>query len=80
MKQPRIPQISLFVVLLVLLGVVLGQFIGSAQALGNGPYALMQHSNVTANAGVFRLDTRSGGVSYCYVTPNIQITCTQEAH
>lgn len=38
-----------------------------AVAMGNGPFQLMHHSNATANAGVFRLDTASGEVSYCYL-------------
>ena len=38
-----------------------------AAALGNGPFQLMHHSNSAANAGVFRLDTASGEVSYCYL-------------
>ncbi len=32
-----------------------------------GPFELMHHSNTTSNAGVFRLDTNSGEVSYCFV-------------
>ena len=43
-----------------------------------GPYQLMQHSNPLANAGVFRLDTTSGGVSYCYISANQSLTCSGE--
>ncbi len=53
-----------------------------ASAMGGGPYALMRHSNATANAGVFRVDTTSGDVSYCYLTGGggANITCTKEVH
>jgi len=46
---------------------------------GPGPYQLMQHSNTTANAGVFRIDTNSGEVSYCYVVGSgqVELTCTK---
>lgn len=71
-------------VLFGILGVVLGAYAVSltpsaASASGKGPYILMQHSNVTANAGVFRLDTASGGVSYCYVSNNTELMCSKEA-
>jgi hypothetical protein len=48
-----------------------------AQRLSGGPYQLMHHSNTVANAGVFRLDTASGEISYCYVTGNSDLTCTR---
>ncbi|MDD3371748.1 MAG: hypothetical protein PHE27_08005 [Alphaproteobacteria bacterium] len=51
---------------------------GSAQAYTGGPYQLMHHSNTAANAGVFRLDTSSGSVSYCYIAANQAPTCTGE--
>jgi len=41
-----------------------------------GPYQLMHHSNALANAGVFRLDTSSGEVSYCFITSDQSLTCT----
>jgi hypothetical protein len=50
----------------------------SAQASVGGPYQLMHHSNSLANAGVFRLDTSSGGVSYCYINAAQSPTCTEE--
>jgi hypothetical protein len=50
----------------------------TAQAYGGGPYQLMHHSNSLANAGVFRLDTSSGGVSYCYISGEQALTCTPE--
>lgn len=48
-----------------------------AQAFAGGPYQLMQHSNTTANAGVFRLDTSSGEVSYCFVSQDSKLFCSQ---
>ena len=65
---------------LLLSAFIVGQLAHPAMAIGGGPYTLMQHSNTTANAGVFRLDTRSGGISYCYVTPNVELLCSKEAH
>lgn len=65
--------------LLIAVGVVIAQS-GIAPAKANpngGPYALMQHSNPSANAGVFRVDTSSGEVSYCYVTSNNALACSQ---
>lgn len=47
-----------------------------AQHMG-GPYQLMHHSNTVANAGVFRLDTGSGEITYCYITGNSDLTCTR---
>ena len=47
-----------------------------AQHLSNGPFQLMHHSNTVANAGVFRLDTSTGEVSYCYITGNSDLLCT----
>ncbi len=49
-----------------------------AAAMNGGPYQLMQHSNTTANVGVFRIDTTSGAVSYCYLTGNANLNCTPE--
>jgi hypothetical protein len=43
-----------------------------------GPYQLMHHSNTVANAGVFRVDTSTGGVSYCYIRGSQSLTCTPE--
>ncbi len=43
-----------------------------------GAFQLMHHSNSTANAGVFRLDTISGEVSYCYLngTTSVELACS----
>jgi len=43
-----------------------------------GPYQLMHHSNTVANAGVFRLDTSSGEVSYCYIAIDQSLNCSKE--
>jgi hypothetical protein len=48
-----------------------------AQKMSEGPYQLMHHSNTVANAGVFRLDTSSGEVTYCFITGNSDLTCTR---
>ncbi len=45
---------------------------------GGGPFQLMHHSNTAANAGVFRLDTSTGGISYCYISGSQALTCTGE--
>jgi hypothetical protein len=52
----------------------------SAHAQQAGPYQLMHHSNTVANAGVFRLDVSTGGVSYCFVgdSNGAGIVCTKE--
>ncbi len=43
-----------------------------------GPFQLMHHSNTSANAGVFKIDTTTGGVSYCYINASQALTCTAE--
>jgi hypothetical protein len=47
-------------------------------AYNGGAFQLMHHSNTVANAGVFRLDTSTGGVSYCYISGSQSLTCTAE--
>jgi len=44
-----------------------------------GPFELMHHSNTSGNAGVFRLDTSTGDVSFCYVASadGSTIICTK---
>jgi hypothetical protein len=51
--------------------------IGPATAQAGGPWQLMHHSNINANAGVFRLDTATGEVSYCYVTGDAALVCSR---
>lgn len=53
---------------LIALSVIFVGTIPRAEAQRPGPYQLMHHSNTQANAGVFRLDTNSGDVSYCFLT------------
>ena len=48
-----------------------------AQHYGAGAFELMHHSNTLANAGVFRLDTNSGEVSYCYIDAGQNLTCSR---
>jgi len=62
--------------LLVALALVAAKGIAPAAAALPGPYILMQHSNTTANVGVFRLDTTTGEVSYCYMSNNNNLACT----
>ena len=71
-------QTLFFGVFLVALGFVFAGGNHPAAALSGGPYMLMQHSNTTANVGVFRLDTASGAVSYCYMTGASTLKCTEE--
>lgn len=49
----------------------------SAQYVPTGAYQLMHHSNPTAAAGVFKLDTVTGEVSYCYINTDQSLTCTR---
>lgn len=51
--------------------------IAPARASVNGPYELMRHSNPNVNVGVFRLDTASGEVSYCFLTQQNELVCSQ---
>lgn len=54
---------------------------GQAQAQRTiGSYALSQHSNPNALAGVFRVNQATGYVSYCYIGtgPTPMVTCTRE--
>ncbi len=53
---------------LIALSIIFIGTIPSAEAQRMGPFQLMHHSNTQANAGVFRLDTNSGDVSYCFLT------------
>jgi hypothetical protein len=47
-----------------------------ARAQSNGPFMLMHHSNTAANAGVFRVDTATGDVSYCFIGINGTLACS----
>lgn len=69
----------LLAVLVAVVGFVLVMTQQPAQAQRGGPYQLMHHSNTTAAAGVFRLDTASGDVSFCYVTSQNEVQCSKSA-
>jgi hypothetical protein len=45
-----------------------------------GPYMMMQHSNPTATAGIFRINVNTGYVSYCYIDSGAKpnVACTAE--
>jgi glycerol uptake facilitator-like aquaporin len=61
--------------------VVVGHANASVSSEGRviGGYQLMQHSNPTAVAGVFRINTTTGNVSYCYVDQSGRaVNCTAE--
>jgi hypothetical protein len=62
---------------LIAVSVVLVNGVRPAIAQQGGPYQLMHHSNPNANAGVFRIDTGSGQVSYCFVTAASDLACSQ---
>ena len=65
--------------LLIAASLFVANAIHPAAALANGPFQLMQHSNTAANAGVFRIDTVTGEVSYCYVSGSsgVDINCSR---
>jgi hypothetical protein len=63
---------------LIAVSVFAGNRASTAQAYSGGPYQLMRHSNPSANAGVFRIDTSTGGVSYCYINASQTTSCTAE--
>ena len=68
--------------ILIAASVILTQTLqtAKAQTRGEGPYILMRHSNASATSSVFRLDTNSGGVSFCFVNASgTSISCTREA-
>jgi hypothetical protein len=50
-----------------------------AAAQRGGPYALERNSNPNANSSVFRIDTSSGEVTYCFITANSELICTRGA-
>ena len=62
------PKAILAGAVLIALSIIFIGTAGHAVAGRGGPYQIMHHSNTQANAGVFRLDTATGEVSYCYLT------------
>lgn len=71
------PQAILTGALLMIAGALFANVIHPAKAYTNGPFELRQHSNTAANAGVFRIDTSTGEVSYCYLTSGVDLLCTK---
>lgn len=69
------PQAILAGAALIAASVIVVGLTAPAVAQQHGPFALMQHSNTVAPAGVFRVDTSSGDVSYCYVNSNSALNC-----
>ncbi len=63
---------------LIAASILVSNGIHPALAQRDGPFVLMHHSNPAANAGVFRLDTSSGDVSYCYINASQALSCTKE--
>ena len=69
---------------LILAAALLLRFTPAAQAQhpvsaeGAGTFMLVAHSNNNAQVGIFRIDTTTGAVSYCYIngTVNASIVCT----
>jgi hypothetical protein len=63
---------------LIAVSILIGETIkpAAAQRMINGPFQLMHHTNPQANAGVFRVDTATGEVSYCFVTSEGNLVCS----
>ena len=69
----------LLAMIVALLGIGIWLYAPQAQAQRTGPFMLVAHSNQTANVGIFRIDTSSGSVSFCYVdgpNGNLNVRCT----
>jgi hypothetical protein len=62
---------------LIAASILIVSSIRPAEAQHVGPFELMHHSNTVANAGVFRLDTTTGEVTYCYITADSSLICTK---
>ena len=63
--------------LVIAASIIVSNGVPAARASIGGPYALERHSNPNANAGVFRLDTSSGEVSYCFVSSSNELVCSR---
>ncbi len=69
----------------LIIAATIAMFSGSRPATASmtGAYQLMHHSNSTAVAGVFRMDTSNGEISYCYVVEQrngqTEVTCSRPA-
>ena len=71
------PQAILIGAILIAASILFVNVMRPAQAQSVGPFQLMHHSNTVANAGVFRLDTASGEVSYCFVSGANDLVCSR---
>lgn len=71
------PQALIASAIVVSVALLLVAFMRPAEAQRTGPFVLEHHSNTSALAGVFRLDTSTGDVSYCYLTPNNDLVCSR---
>jgi hypothetical protein len=79
MTENKATIFALFGIFLVILLLLL---IPRAEAGRSGPFQIVAHANPNATASVFRLDTESGEVSYCYVPvndPKGQVICSAPA-
>ena len=63
--------------LVIAASIIASNSVSTARAAMSGPYQLERHSNPNANAGVFRLDTASGEVSYCFVSSSNELVCSK---
>lgn len=66
--------------ILISVSLFVNNLIQPAKAAGGyGAFQLEHHSNTAANAGVFRLDTSSGEVSYCFLSGStgVDLVCTK---
>ncbi len=72
------PQAILIGAILISASILFVNAIHPAEAQRVGPFQLMHHSNPQANTSVFRLDTSTGDISYCWITPAGTLACTQE--
>lgn len=72
------PQAILVGAIIIAASIVFVNTIRPAEAEHVGPFQLMHHSNPQANTSVFRLDTSSGEVSYCWIEASGALSCTKE--
>jgi hypothetical protein len=64
--------------ILIAASIVLVNTVRPAEAQHNGgPYVIEHNGNPNANSSIFRLDTSTGEVTYCFVTPNTDLACTR---
>jgi len=71
------PQVIFLSALMITATLIATNGIPTARASMNGPFQLEHHSNPNANAGVFRLDTATGEVSYCFLGSNSELACSK---